>query len=280
MKVHDDLATMTARALKGAEGYIPLSAAQERELAQRGKAGDTEASWALCMANQNFVRSFAQRFLREGVDLEDLVSEGMVGLMEAAARFDPDRGVKFITYGSWWIKRAILRHLRTFEHAVHVPKYKECELHDYRRARTRLTQELGRTPTTDELAQDTGRDASAIRECAGLSTAAESLDPSGSANEIVDESSDVEALAIRGDALLKLDAALPCLTARERRILRQRFGLDGEEAITLSELGLQVGLTKERVRQIEKEACSRLREHMEEVGVVRSRTAARSRSAA
>ena len=268
--------------LSGEEGYVALSRDTERDLAVRGKAGDRDALWTLCMANQNFVRSLAQRYLRQEVELEDLVAEGMVGLMEAAERFDPSRDVKFITYGAWWIKRAILRYLRNFDHPVHVPKYKQHELQEFRRTRSRLTQELGRTPSVSELCDAIGADEREIQEFVGLSTPAEVIDPAidpGFDAEAWGDA-DVEAVAIRRDALLRLDAVMPVLTERERMVLQSRFGLDGSEPVTLSELGERVGLTKERIRQIEKLACSRLREALEQIPVEPARRRRSRRQAA
>jgi RNA polymerase primary sigma factor len=284
---HQDVDVMeaTERAVSGETGYVALSADQERELIDRGRAGDRDAFWALCMANQNFVRSLAQRYGRADVDTDDLVAEGLVGLMEAAERFDPSRGVKFITYGAWWIKRAMLRFLRTFEHPVHVPKYKQHAWHDFRRAGNRLAQELGRTPTLAELREETGADEREAQEFAALSAGAEALDdPCGRASTLTDsgDGADVEALVIQRDALMRLSQVLPVLTDRERLVLSERFGLESDEPVTLSELGTRVGLTKERVRQIEKEACTRLRLAMEGAGVVKApaRRARRSRATA
>jgi RNA polymerase primary sigma factor len=269
---HDDLID---RALSGDEGYIALDRETERTLADRARRGDDQAAWTLAMANQNFVRSLAQRYLRPEIELDDLVAEGMVGLIEAARRFDADRGVKFITYGAWWIKRSLLRFLRTFEHPVHVPKYKQHELQEFKRARQRLTQELGRAPRVEELCAATGQDERSVREHSGLACTTSSLED----DEVTtladvaacDGLGDAEEMAVMRDALLRLDEVLPVLDDRERRILTARFGLDGSEPMTLSELGQQVGLTKERIRQIEKQACARLAEAMEDAVVAPKR---------
>jgi RNA polymerase primary sigma factor len=268
-----DFDSITERALGGDEGYIALSATEEATLAERAQKGDRDAAWTLAMANQNFVRSVAQRYLRPEIELEDLVAEGMVGLIEAAERFDAGRGVKFITYGAWWIKRAILRYLRTFEHPVHVPKYKQHSLQEFKRTRQRLQQELGRTPALDELCAATGQDVRAVQEHAGLASSHASVDDAA-VSDTLHDLGDVEQLIIRRDALLRLDDVLPVLSDRERDILTRRFGLDGQEPKTLSELGDEVGLTKERIRQIEKQACARLADAMEDAALPRRRRSA------
>jgi RNA polymerase primary sigma factor len=259
------------RALSGREGFIALSRDEERDLADRARAGDDEAAWTLCMANQNFVRSLAQRYLRHDIDLDDLVGEGMVGLLEAARRFDADHGVKFITYGAWWVKRAMLQYLRTFEHPVHVPKYKHHAMQQVKREQQRLAQELGRMPALTDLAASTREDERSLGEMAGLMASHDSLDDEACGlSEILHDDSDVEETFLRRDALLRLDEVLPVLSDRERQVLSERFGFDGEEGATLAELGRRIGLTKERVRQIERQACDRLRDAMLERGVVRT----------
>lgn len=265
----DEWDSLTARALSGDEGYIALGKDEERALADRARRGDRDAAWTLAMANQNFVRSLAQRYLRPEIELDDLVAEGLVGLIEAAERFDPDRGVKFITYGAWWIKRALLRYLRTFEHPVHVPKYKQHELQEFKRARQRLTQDLGRAPRLDEICDATGQDERTVREHCGLAASTANVDDEDVAS--MGDLGDVEQMVIQRDALLRLDEVLPVLDARERQVLSQRFGLDGDDPVTLSEVGRRVGLTKERIRQIERQACERLAEAMADAGVAPKR---------
>jgi RNA polymerase primary sigma factor len=257
----DSLHAKIRRALAGRCGFVPMTPAEERELGRRARAGDEEAQWALVMANANFARALATRYLREGVEHEDLVSEGLAGLLEAAVRFDPDRGIKFITYGAWWIKRAILRHLRTFGQAVHVPKYKHHELLELRRVHAGLAQSLGREPTLLELEAATGASPRELQELLGLSTPPASLEPDsvlGSLHAI-----DAEAAAVRDDILARVRALWPELSDRQQRVLLRRFGLDGADHETLAALGDELGLTKERVRQIEKEACARLRLRLE-----------------
>jgi len=268
---HQMDATKVDRALSGREGFIPLSREEERDLADRARAGDDEAAWTLCMANQNFVRSLAQRYLRHDIDLDDLVGEGMVGLLEAARRFDADHGVKFITYGAWWVKRAMLQYLRTFEHPVHVPKYKHHAMQQVKREQQRLAQDLGRAPGLSDLAESTREDERSLHEIAGLMAGHDSLDDEACGlSELLHGDMDVEETFLRSDALLRLDEAMPVLTDRERQVLTERFGFDGEDGATLAELGRRIGLTKERVRQIERQACERLRAAIEDRGITRT----------
>jgi RNA polymerase sigma factor (sigma-70 family) len=210
------------------------------------------------MANVNFVRSLATRYLREGIEHEDLVSEGVVGLLEAADRFDPERGIKFITYGAWWAKRAMLRHLRTFGQAVHVPKYKHHELVELRRLLSRLTQDLGRPPSLPEIEKASGASAKELAELLSLAAPTRSLDDEEDPAPASPGASPEE-LLVAADATRRALGLLPGLPERERRVLERRFGLDGQPHQTLAALGGEMGLTKERVRQIEKEACRRLR---------------------
>jgi RNA polymerase primary sigma factor len=277
-----NLRLKTQRALAGQDGYVPLTRDEETLLARRSREGDREATWALVMANQNFVRLIAQRYLRDDVDAEDLVAEGLLGLVDAAERFDPDRGIKFITYGVWWVKRAILRHLRTVGHPVHVPKYKEHEMLAFRRAHARLTQELGRKPTVREACEATGADESSLREFFGLAAPSESIDTTSPDAEVfLDDADGPEESAIRQDALERVSGLMHVLPRREREVLDARFELGEATRKTLATIGVELGLTKERVRQIELSARRKLREAMDDPSVVVRRPAShrgRSRS--
>jgi RNA polymerase primary sigma factor len=219
------------------------------------------------MANQNFVRSIARRYKREGIDMEDLVGEGMVGLMDAALRFDPERGIKFITYGVWWIKRSVLRFLRGAEHAVHVPKYKQYAMQEFWRTFRSLSTELGRTPTHEELRVVTGCSEQELGEYFSLSAHGESLDDeeSRAAESLSSGGADAESLAVLASCRERLARVFGVLDEREQRIVRERFGLDGAPARTLAAIGEDFGLTKERIRQIETLACKKLLAAMDDV---------------
>lgn len=262
-----DLDAKSRLALEGAEGFVPMSPEEEAELGRRVQAGDRDAAWTLVMANRNFVRSIAARYRREGLDLEDLVAEGLVGLMDAAERFDPERGIKFITYGVWWVKRSILRHLRGFEHAVHVPKYKQYAMQEFWRTVRRLQAELGRTPSTEELCEVTGCSEKEIREFQALSSRRESLDDeeSRAREQLASDERDAESLAVLASCRERLAAVFGVLDERESRIVRERFGLDGRPVRTLAAIGEDLGLTKERIRQLERLACGKLLEAMNDV---------------
>jgi RNA polymerase primary sigma factor len=261
-----ELADKSRRALEGREGYVPMSRDEEKALGRRARLGDSEAAWTLVMANQNFVRALAVKHRREGIDMDELVSEGLLGLMDAATRFDPERGIKFITYGSWWVKRALLRYLRKVQHAVHVPKYKQFELQEFWRTHGRLSKELCRQPTWDELREATGHSEQNLREFMVLSSSGESLDDelSRSRNELSSAGPGVEDQVMFFDATSRVETVFHVLTEREQLILRLRFGLDDDERWTLAAVGERIGLTKERVRQLEKAACKKLRVAMED----------------
>lgn len=261
-----DARSLSARstdALEGRTGYVPLSPEEERDLGRRARAGDEEALWTLVMVNVNFARSLAARYRRDGLDLEDLTAEGITGLFEAATRFDPDRGIKFITYASWWVRRAILRYLRTFSQAVHVPKYKQHEMQEFWRTHRRLSQELGRAPSTAELIEATGTTHAELQEYLSLSLPSDAIEEPGPAWTLESNEASPEDDALRDDALGKALALVGELDPRSRGVVVRRFGLDGSRHQTLASIGADIGLTKERVRQIEKQACRTLRAALE-----------------
>lgn len=253
-------------------GQTPLiTPPQERELARRIKKGDAAAREQMIKANLRLVVKIARDYEGFGVPLLDLISEGNIGLMKAVDRFDPDKGAKFSTYGSYWIKQAIRRALDNQAKTIRLPSHVVERLGILQRAATRLTEELGREPTDEELAAETGLSERKVKQYRQASAAPASLDApigdDGDAGKIADVVADEKA-ALPSDELSAhvdldlMNELLGDLNEREMTILRRRYGLDGEQEKTLEEIGVDYGLTRERIRQIESAALKKLRKRM------------------
>jgi RNA polymerase primary sigma factor len=248
---------------------IPLlKVEEETALARRAFRGDVEAQEKLARHNVRFVVSVAKKFQNRGVPLMDLIGEGNLGLMTAARKFDPDRGVKFISYAVWWIRQAIQAAIARHGRPVRVPLNRTADLNRLGRATTLLTEKLGRAPTTDELVQATGLTRDAVRALSALHIEAMRLDhPVREADDrgrmerfvpLTQEGTDATTMAnSRTD---DLDAALAALPARDAKVLRLYFGLDDGKTRTLEEIGRMMGVTRERIRQLRDRALRQLRE--------------------
>jgi RNA polymerase primary sigma factor len=241
---------------------------EEVELGHRARAGDEEAIMALARANLRFVISVAKKYQNRGVSLADLIQEGNVGLVTAARKFDPDQGVKFISYAVWWIRQAILAALANHGRAVRVPLNRASDLARIFRERERLKQELGRDPTTQEVAKAARLTPQIVEQLQTLNAAEIRLDaPIGDTDDsylverfVLDEATEPEEDVEERMLAEHIDAALETLNPRDARVLRLYFGLDGGEAHTLEEIGNMLGVTRERVRQLRDRALKRLRE--------------------
>ncbi|MFP4623886.1 MAG: sigma-70 family RNA polymerase sigma factor [Gemmatimonadota bacterium] len=241
---------------------------REIELGKRAQAGDEEAVEELARANLRFVISVAKKYQNRGVSLADLIQEGNVGLVTAARKFDPDQGVKFISYAVWWIRQAILAALANHGRSVRVPLNRASDLARIFRERERLKQDLGRDPTLEEVAEAAKLKPSVVRHLQTLNSAEVRLDaPIGDSDDsylverfILDEATEPEEDV--EDRLLaeQIDRALDTLNPRDARVVRLYFGLDGGETHTLEEIGNMLGVTRERVRQLRDRALKRLRE--------------------
>jgi RNA polymerase primary sigma factor len=239
-----------------------LSAKEEEELARRIAQGDGEARDHLIRANLRLVVSIARRYRSRGLALEDLIAEGNLGLFRAAERFNPSRGARFGTYATWWIRHEIRLALVDTARRIRLPAYMAELLAKWRRASGMLQEELGCTPAEEDVAGRlglSGRKASAARR-AVRACGWEALPPSG--GPIQDDSDSPQARLIRAEELGRVGAGLGELDSREAAVLRLRYGLGGEEPRTLKEIGERLGLTRERVRQIENGALERLRRRL------------------
>jgi RNA polymerase primary sigma factor len=248
--------------------YPLLNAEEEKALARRVQNGDYDAMEELVRRNLRFVVSVAKKYQNRGLPLIDLIGEGNVGLMTAARKFDPDQGVKFISYAVWWIRQAILASLARQGRTVRVPLNRTADLSRVIRATTLLRDKFGREPTPDELSQLTGISPEIVAALATLNTAEVRLDAAAGkdSDRALMERFAMEELPSTEDQVLdrfrnaELERALSTLPPRDARILRLYFGLEGDREHTLDEIGKLLGVTRERVRQLRDRALRRLRE--------------------
>jgi RNA polymerase primary sigma factor len=249
---------------------IPLlKAAQEVELAQRIEAGDQEALKQFTLANLRLVVNMAKRYTGRGLTLIDLIQEGNLGLMRAVQKFDWRRGFKFSTYATWWIRQAITRAIADKGRTIRLPVHVGEAIGKLHAAQQRLTQELGREPTDDEIGRELGIDRARVIETRLAARMPSSIDqPIGDDEDanvgdfVMDHSQEapeerVQAYQLQEDARRALSAALD---AREALVLEMRYGLDGKDPCSLEEISRRMGLTRERIRQLEARALRKLRE--------------------
>lgn len=241
---------------------------KEKELGARAQKGDQDAIQELARANLRFVISVAKKYQNRGVSLTDLIQEGNVGLVTAARKFDPEQGVKFISYAVWWIRQAILASLANHGRAVRVPLNRASDLARIFREKERLKQELGRDPAPDELSEATDLTPELIESLQTLNAAEIRLDaPIGDSEDsqlverfITEEAAEPE-LEVENRLLSEsVSEALEALDARDAKVLRLYFGLEGDREHTLEEIGNLLGVTRERIRQLRDRALRRLRE--------------------
>ena len=245
-----------------------LTAQQEVAIARKVRQGDAEAMQELVKRNLRFVISVAKKYQNRGMALTDLIGEGNVGLLTAARKFDPDQGVKFISYAVWWIRQAILAALARHGRTVRVPLNRTADLSRLSRTTTLLKERLGRMPTVEELARATGLTAEAVRSLSALNTEAVRLDHptrEGDGGErmerfTIGEQEGTDSSTMQNSQTSDIEAALATLPPRDARVLRLYFGLDDGNSRTLEEIGRMMGVTRERIRQLRDRALMRLRE--------------------
>src|SRR5216110_1993910 len=239
----------------------------EVELAKRIRQNDQDALDTLVRSNLRFVVSVAKKYQNQGVSLSDLINEGNLGLIRAAHKFDETKGIKFISYAVWWIRQAILQALAEQSRIVRVPLNRAGTQHRIGKLSASLLQELGREPTVEEIAEGMDISQDEVAKTLSISQAHLSLDAPltpGEDNKLLDYLPDTQNPGpddeIFEHALTEsIEEVLKTLKDREAKILRLYYGLEGQEPMTLEEIGSLLGITRERVRQIKEKALARLR---------------------
>jgi len=247
-----------------------LTREQELELAEKIKQGDKKARSLMIRANLRLVVKIAQDYANYGLPLSDLISEGNIGLMKAVERFDPEKGGKLSTYGSWWIKQSIKRALANQSKTIRLPVHMVDKISRMRRISNMLAEALGREPTDSELAEELGIPRTKLAMLKQAAQRPASLDApigedeSSDYSDIIgDEKAIDPALALESKSMHnQIDDLLANLDERETRIIDARFGLNGQKPRTLEEIGLEFGVTRERIRQLQNVALAKMRKSL------------------
>jgi RNA polymerase primary sigma factor len=253
--------------LKEIARFPQLTAEEEQQLGRRAREGDEAAFRKLIESNLRFVVSMAKKYARSGYPLHELINEGNMGLIEAASRFDPARGVRFITYASWWIRQAILAAIAHHGQVFSLPPKLKHELYRFETKVAHLTQELGHRPTVEEISKGLEMKEEDVRGMMeGTPTEVSLSSPVGEDHDIrLEDLLEDETVTPVDQAMIarsfheQLDNLLAQLDDKERFIIERRFGLGDKEPETLAEIGAEMHLSRERIRQLEERALTKLR---------------------
>ena len=269
----DDASDDSVRLYLREIGKIPLlTSEQELALAQRVVAGEKKAKDQMAEANMRLVVSIAKRYSGRGLDFLDLIQEGNTGLLRAVEKFDPDKGFKFSTYATWWIRQAITRAIADQARTIRIPVHMVETINKLLRTQRRMTQELNREPTIEELGKELEMEPEKVEYVMKIKQDITSLD-AGVGRDSDDEDSVLLDFIEDEDSSTPEESAasqllkeqvrdiLSTLSDREKKIVRMRFGLDNGKSHTLEEVGQEFAVTRERIRQIEAKALAKLRKH-------------------
>ena len=269
----DDVSDDSVRLYLREIGKTPLlTGDEELELAQKVKEGDKRAKDKMAEANMRLVVSIAKRYSGRGLDFLDLIQEGNTGLLRAVEKFDPDKGFKFSTYATWWIRQAITRAIADQARVIRIPVHMVETINKLLRTQRRMTQELNREPTMDELAKELDMEPSKIEYVMKIKQDIHSLDAGVGRDgeeedsvlgDFIEDEDSTTPEESASNQLLKeqVQAILSSLSDREQKIVKMRFGLDNGKSHTLEEVGQEFAVTRERIRQIEAKALAKLRKH-------------------
>ncbi len=268
-----------ARALDPTRQYLDeigvsplLSADEEKYYARLAKKGDESARQRMIECNLRLVVKIARRYINRGLPLLDLIEEGNLGLIHAVGKFDPERGFRFSTYATWWIRQTIERAIMNQSRTVRLPIHIIKDINACLRAARRLRQELQRAPTVAELADHLGRDAADVERLMALHErvmlGSSGKDQDGPVDRLpARRSAEPSRCAHRDDVNEIVDHWVWELSDKQREVVERRFGLHGHRRETLEQIGAEIGVTRERVRQIQLDALKSLRDMLERQGI-------------
>ncbi|MCR4965886.1 MAG: RNA polymerase sigma factor RpoD/SigA [Bacteroidales bacterium] len=247
-----------------------ITPAEEVELSRRIKAGDKEALDKMTRANLRFVVSVAKQYQNQGLGLQDLINEGNIGLIKAAKRFDETRGFKFISYAVWWIRQAIMQAIANQSRIVRLPLNQVGNINKIKKVTSRLEQELGRMPTNEEIAEDMSISVDMVGELKRVSSHIQSLDSPISSDDDTTfvetfvprfNTDDTDAIIMKESLSTEVHNLLGTIPEKERQVLKLCYGIDANYEHSMEEIGVVMGLSRERVRQLRDNGLKHLKQN-------------------